>query len=326
MVNYLCPNGSLLTNIYLITDPGLVKQAIFQMTLAMRDATSLPWQAVRAAWASSMHKVEDGTLTWANSTQWTINRLSASQIALAQPKTSTVNSSSKRPCKYYNDALCSHEGKHGPYPHICAYCYKQRKQFAHPENKYDAKQRQTNKSQQSNSYDLLRPLEPRIQENSQRHNSNLNDFRKLVLSRKYVKSFSNNLVVSDCSNVYMYNGSSVDSNQHDGKLYDVYDCQYTSDLNCVNNCEMTHKSHDDYGEADTSVYADRYTISLSTVDILNSCFHDTLDNSINYLVLIHDNGQRMFKGFYFLKVHCLTSYMTLINCLRQLFNYIFRVV
>ena len=74
MMNCLYPNA--------ITDLVLVKQAILQTTLAMCEATFLPWPAVRAAWASSMH--EDGTLTWANSTQWAINRLSASQIALAQ--------------------------------------------------------------------------------------------------------------------------------------------------------------------------------------------------------------------------------------------------
>ena len=44
----------------------------------MRDATSLLWSAVRAAWVSSMHEVMDGTLTWANSTHWTINSFSAS--------------------------------------------------------------------------------------------------------------------------------------------------------------------------------------------------------------------------------------------------------
>ena len=81
-----------LTKIYAIADPVLVKQGILQMTLAMSDATSLPWSAVRAAWVSSMYKIDDGTLTWPNSTQWAINRLTASQIALAQPQATTTNS------------------------------------------------------------------------------------------------------------------------------------------------------------------------------------------------------------------------------------------
>ena len=140
-----------LTNIYVMSDPTLVKQAILQMTLAMRDAASLPWAAVKSAWASSMHEVEEGSLTWGNSTQWTINRLSTSQIALAQPQPAATPSSAKRPCKYYNEATCSHEGHHGPYSHICSYCNKQGKQFTHPEAKYNLKQRQNSKTHQNNS-------------------------------------------------------------------------------------------------------------------------------------------------------------------------------
>ena len=49
-----------LSNIYAIPDPTLSKQALLQVIFAMRDAVSLPWPAVRAAWASSMHQVEEG--------------------------------------------------------------------------------------------------------------------------------------------------------------------------------------------------------------------------------------------------------------------------
>ena len=48
----------------------------------IRGAVSFPWPAVRAAWASSMHQVEEGYLSWADATQWAIIRLSASQVAL----------------------------------------------------------------------------------------------------------------------------------------------------------------------------------------------------------------------------------------------------
>ena len=106
--------------------------------------------------------------------------------------------------------------------------------------------------------------------------------KKIVLPRKYVNSSSNNLVALDCSNVYMCNVSTVDNNQFDGELYDEYGYQYNIEFNFVNNCEVAHELHDSCGEADISVHSGRYTVSLSTVDILNSCFHDTLDNSINY--------------------------------------------
>ena len=64
-----------LTNIYNIQDPALVKQALLQVIMATRDATSLPWPAGRGAWAASMHEIEEGTLNWANTTQWSLNRL-----------------------------------------------------------------------------------------------------------------------------------------------------------------------------------------------------------------------------------------------------------
>ena len=63
-----------LTNIYNIQDPVLVKQALLQVIMATWDATSLPWPAVRGAWAASMHEVEEGTLGWANTTQWSLNK------------------------------------------------------------------------------------------------------------------------------------------------------------------------------------------------------------------------------------------------------------
>ena len=74
-----------LTNIHAMSDLIQVKQAILQMTLAMRDTVSLPRPAVRTAWASSMHQVEERNLSWAESTQWAINRLPDSNGPFANP-------------------------------------------------------------------------------------------------------------------------------------------------------------------------------------------------------------------------------------------------
>ena len=101
-----------LSNIYAISDPTLSKQALLQVIHAMRDAASLPWPTVRA---SSMHQIEEGDVTWPNATQWAINRLSASQIALAHSEPSGPSISSKRTCRYFNERTCSHEGHHGNY-------------------------------------------------------------------------------------------------------------------------------------------------------------------------------------------------------------------
>ena len=53
-----------LANVYHIADPTLSKQALLQVIYAMKDTTSLPWVAVINAWASSMHCVEENTLSW----------------------------------------------------------------------------------------------------------------------------------------------------------------------------------------------------------------------------------------------------------------------
>ena len=95
------------------------------------------------AWAASMHEVEEGTLSWANTTQWSLNRLSASQIAMTNI---TTVPQGKRQCRYYNEGTCSHEGSHGNYSHTCSYCSKQGCQSAHPETKCSFKARSFNKS------------------------------------------------------------------------------------------------------------------------------------------------------------------------------------
>ena len=139
-----------LTNIYNISDLSLVKQGLLQVIYSMRDTTSLPWAAVRNAWASLMHE-EEGTLAWGNATQWAINRLSSSQISMANAQTSAQPQHFKKICKFYNDGSCSHDGHHGQYSHFCSYCNRQGKSATHPENKCNAKSRGTNRQQNSNS-------------------------------------------------------------------------------------------------------------------------------------------------------------------------------
>ena len=72
-----------LINVHQIQDSTLLRQALLKVILALRDETSLPCQAARDTWGHSMHDIEEGRLTRADSTQWAINRLSASQIAMA---------------------------------------------------------------------------------------------------------------------------------------------------------------------------------------------------------------------------------------------------
>ena len=124
-----------LSNIYLIQDPVLVKQAMLQTIQVLKDATSLPWQAVRTAYAQSMHQVEQGTLSWQDTTQWALNRISSSQIAMANAATMSYQQQNKKVCKFYNEGLCSNEGSHGNYKHVCSHCVKSGRNLGHPESK-----------------------------------------------------------------------------------------------------------------------------------------------------------------------------------------------
>ena len=72
-------------------DPGVLRQALLQTILALKDATSLPWSAVRSAWATSMHELEESLLTWADATQSSLNRLSASQMSMANSNIATTS-------------------------------------------------------------------------------------------------------------------------------------------------------------------------------------------------------------------------------------------
>ena len=111
-----------LNNISQIQDNSLLRLVLDQVIAAMRDASSLPWVAVRGAWASSMHDMEEGRLTWRDTTQWAINRLSNAQVAMLNSQ--AVSQSKGRVCMYYNEGTCSFDAHHGMYKHFCAHCLK----------------------------------------------------------------------------------------------------------------------------------------------------------------------------------------------------------
>ena len=71
-----------LTNVIQLQDVSIIKAILRQVIAAMQDANSLPWAAVRGAWASSMHLIEDGRLDWQDETRWALNRLNVSQISM----------------------------------------------------------------------------------------------------------------------------------------------------------------------------------------------------------------------------------------------------
>ena len=122
-----------LSNVLLIDDPTLARNVLTQVVLAMKDAVSLPWQVVRSAWAVSMTEIEERQLGWADSTQWSLNRISSSQLAVMNSQNASSVSQKIRICKFFNESTCSSEGHHGSYKHFCANCYKQGRSLVHPE-------------------------------------------------------------------------------------------------------------------------------------------------------------------------------------------------
>ena len=122
-----------IANILLVEDHSLSKNMLIQMAAAMRDAVSLPWPVVRSAWAVSMTDIEEGRLSWADSMQWSLNRISNSQLAMHNTQSVNPLGSKTRICRYFNEGSCSSEGHHGTYKHFCNFCYKQGRSLGHPE-------------------------------------------------------------------------------------------------------------------------------------------------------------------------------------------------
>ena len=107
-----------------------MSQVLTQVALSLKDAASLPWTTVRAA---SMTQVSR-----ANETQWSLNRIGASQVAILNGQ-SVTSQQKVRVCKYYNEGTCVQEFNHGSYKHICSACFKNGCSLQHPEIKCTVK-------------------------------------------------------------------------------------------------------------------------------------------------------------------------------------------
>ena len=102
-----------LNNILQIQDDTLL-QVLSQVTLALRDAVAMSWSAVRVAWAVSMTEVEEGRLSWDDTSQWALNHVSSLQIAVINSQ--NLNTASKtRVCKFFNEGSCNNNSHHGIY-------------------------------------------------------------------------------------------------------------------------------------------------------------------------------------------------------------------
>ena len=124
-----------LANILLVEDSTLSQNMLTQMATALRDAISLPWPVVRSAWAVPMTDIEESRLTWGDHMQWSLNRISNSQLAMHNTQSVNSSGSKIRICRFFNEGSCSNEGHHGTYKHFCNFCYKQGRSLVHPETR-----------------------------------------------------------------------------------------------------------------------------------------------------------------------------------------------
>ena len=138
-----------LNNILLVEDNSMLRSMLTQVSMAMRDAVSLPWPAVRSACAASMTDVEEGRLNWADSLQWSLNRISNSQLAVLNSNSAGHNGQKSKICKFYNEGNCSNENHHGIYKHYCMNCYKQGRSLMHPEIRCSSRNSNRNQDQGS---------------------------------------------------------------------------------------------------------------------------------------------------------------------------------
>ena len=128
-----------LHNISQVDDLTLVKMMLQQVILSVRDAVAIPWAAVRAAWGVSMTQLEEGRLHWSDQTQWSLNRINSSQVAVLNGQAVSNVSNKSRLCKFFNEGSCSHESHHGVYRHFCSSCFKNGRSLTHPEVKCSVK-------------------------------------------------------------------------------------------------------------------------------------------------------------------------------------------
>ena len=127
-------------NIMEMQSAELSKFMLTELTETVKLAENLSWPIARGAFATSMHKIEDGTLAWNNSRQLADNRLMLSQSAVfsgsvtmsPRPVTSVQNNNASKRivCKWFNEGSCRHNSDYLDstggtlFRHICMYCFR----------------------------------------------------------------------------------------------------------------------------------------------------------------------------------------------------------
>ena len=100
-----------MANCLQVSDHQVLRSMLTQLMMSMGDAAAMPWSAIRGAWATSMSDIEHNLLSWENQSQWSLNRLSYTRIAMTNSN-QVEGEPKSRPCAYYNDNRCSSASSH----------------------------------------------------------------------------------------------------------------------------------------------------------------------------------------------------------------------
>ena len=101
---------------------------------------NLSWTIARGAFAASMHKIEEGQISWLDTRVLSDNRLTYSQAAVFSGSTTMSPRATHSPqvattvkkvvCKWFNEGTCPHQQDHmdstgtTQFRHICMFCFK----------------------------------------------------------------------------------------------------------------------------------------------------------------------------------------------------------
>ena len=117
-----------------------VKHMLTELGETVKLAENLSWPIARGAFAVSMHKIEEETITWADRRVLADNRLTYSQSAVfsgsvtmsprPQNLPQIAGGTKKIVCKWYNENSCPHTQDHldttgtTMFKHVCMFCFK----------------------------------------------------------------------------------------------------------------------------------------------------------------------------------------------------------
>ena len=123
-----------------------------QVSLAIRDAVLLPWPTAHGAWELSMTEVEEGHLDWSDATQWALNCINGSQVAVLNSQALAPTGGHVLICKLFNEGTCTNKNHHGPYKHCCSSSHRNGKSLGHPEFKCVTKVASRNVDPKTNNH------------------------------------------------------------------------------------------------------------------------------------------------------------------------------